>query len=123
MNRLTLLLPFPPSVNCLYAGKKRRYKSDRYKAWIKEASLYINAAQPIEGRVDILYEFDIPNKVPRDADNYAKAVTDLLVSQGVIKDDSYKFVRQVTCRWSDKRGKEFRVTIESAPPCPDSLST
>ena len=61
---LTLSLPFPPSVNCLYAGKKVRYKSARYKAWRAKAAPHLKGAHPIEGRVDIIYELDIPDKTP-----------------------------------------------------------
>jgi len=118
MSRLTLLLPFPPSVNCLYAGKKRRYKSDRYKAWIEEAALCINAAQPIEGRVDLLYMYDHPDNRERDVENYIKAVTDLLVSQGVLHNDNRPFIRGITARWTDKKGDVVNITIEDAPLCP-----
>jgi len=43
MNYIKLELPLPPSVNGLYAGKTRRFKSNKYKDWIQEA--YIKLKQ------------------------------------------------------------------------------
>lgn len=33
-------IPMPPTVNQLYAGKTRRYKSPKYKQWLKEFDIY-----------------------------------------------------------------------------------
>jgi len=85
-------LPFPPSVNGLYAGKARRYKSPKYKAWIAEAGLKLNLQTPyhqtIEGECVVVINLVRPDKRQRDVANYEKAVSDLLVACGILKDDS-----------------------------------
>lgn len=88
---IRISLPFPPSVNNLYcnAGKRGRYKSPGYMAWCAEASIGIKDAhrQGIKA-----YHLAIclkrPDRRQRDLGNYEKAISDLLVSHGVIADDS-----------------------------------
>ncbi len=91
MTLASLTLPFPPSVNGLYPGKARRHKSKRYKAWIKEAGWTLKTQEPIHrfrSPVSIVLTFGRPDKRVRDLSNYIKAVEDLLVTHGIIRDDS-----------------------------------
>ena len=114
-----LLLPFPPSVNGLYAGQTRRYKSRKYREWSEAAGYAINiqrAADVIKGEVKVIYEYGRPaDKRRRDVTNYEKAVSDALVENGVFKDDSQ--IVECTVRWSEGRVRIFghngvKITIE-----------
>lgn len=110
---IRLELPFPPSTNCLYAGKGRRYKSKRYEKWISEAryALWNQVFKPVceKAPLQITYIFGRPDKRVRDAANFIKAVDDLLVSQKVIPDDSW--IHRGVFQWGESKG----VTLEIIP--------
>jgi crossover junction endodeoxyribonuclease RusA len=86
-------LPFPPSVNALYGngGSKRgRHKTKGYEDWIRLASANIkDAHRQGLGPYSISICLEAPDKRGRDIGNLEKAVSDLLVMHGVIKDDRY----------------------------------
>ena len=83
-------LPYPPSVNSLYAGKGRRYKSKAYKAWFLEAGIAINGqTASVRGKkIKLTIRVHRPDKRVRDIANIEKAVSDLLVAHGILEDDS-----------------------------------
>jgi len=86
---LELLLPVPPSLNGLYPGKTRRYKSRAYKNWLAEADIAFKQQESrhIPGRVHVYYRLHFPDNRRRDVANYEKAVSDFLVDKGLIEDD------------------------------------
>lgn len=85
---IKLVLPIPPSVNCLFAGKARRYKSDTYKDWLYRAErmfipqrhMYIEWDEWLY--VDYVYYMPIycknGAKKKIDVFNYEKALSDML---------------------------------------------
>ena len=94
-------LPWPPGLNNLFAnGRKGRYRTPRYEAWITEAGLRLNRQRPrpIAGPFKAEMVFDRPDEMRRDLDGLAKAPLDLLVKAGVIVDDS--LCRDLRLRWS-----------------------
>ena len=96
-----IMLPFPPSVNHLYAGKSRRYVSKAYEAWIAEARFVLNGQTPlpqITGPVNLSFHFGRPDKRKRDVFNYVKAPEDFLVANKIIEDDS--LVEKGTVEWA-----------------------
>lgn len=105
----TLFLPFPPSLNGLFAGKSRRYKSKGYVSWLADAKADIEFTKTMEGfnwqnhtgKVSIILMLKAPDKRIRDADNLAKAVLDLLVSEKVIAGDDSRYVRSLMIQWRD----------------------
>ena len=110
---IRITLPFPISVNALYSGMRRRYKSKRYEKWIIEARtmLWNQHFIPIKDKIplQITYILGRPDKRIRDAANYLKCADDLLVSQGVIPDDSW--IHRGIFEW----GKSDGITIEIIP--------
>jgi Holliday junction resolvase RusA-like endonuclease len=114
-----IYLPFPPSVNGMYANVpgKGRVKSERLRSWEQIAGYDINRQKPkrIKGPVELsiyLQEPDTARK--KDCSNFIKAVEDLLVSRKIIEADDSKIVRKVSACWSpDTRG--CRVSIRPAP--------
>jgi crossover junction endodeoxyribonuclease RusA len=103
MSEKSVWLPFPPSVNNLFAqgvvkGKVRRFPSKTYKAWRKQALLHIMAARirRFEEPVVVKLELTPRDNRPRDADNYSKAVLDALVAARVLPDDSNVYVKAVS---------------------------
>ena len=114
---IELILPYPPTVNSLYAGKKRRYPSPRYKRWRAQAGweLRQQRPQPATGRVAIDIELTPPDARRRDASNYVKAIEDLIVDNGILADDDSRHIASVTARWSDSPGRPIaRVRITPA---------
>lgn len=51
------------------------------------------------GEVSISVGLVAPDKRARDAGNLDKAVCDILVKAGIIKDDSNKYVRRLSYEW------------------------
>jgi len=56
--------------------------------------------------VTILVEDQHPR---RDGDNFCKPVCDLLVSIGILKDDSSPYIRSTTVTWADIEGMNIQV--------------
>lgn len=110
-----ITLPFPISVNAMFAdGKNRRIKSQRYCDWILEAGYVLNRQHPtpVKGPIVIRYELqDGRDKRKRDAFNYEKGVSDLLVKHGVIEADDNTIIRKGIVEWS-REVQGVRVTIE-----------
>ena len=102
-------LPFPVPTNALYrkpvGSDGKRYgkiKTKRYNAWLDEAGWRIvqqRPFQPTEGAYRLDITLQRPDKRKRDLDNLVKAISDLLVKQGVTPDDSEMV--SLTVRWSD----------------------
>lgn len=103
MKHACYVMPFPPSVNELFAGKARRFISPRYKAWAEEADFALLQQKPyttFDKRVDIVVHLNGGNNFA-DCDNYNKASIDRIVAHGIIEDDSKLFVRSVKAIWSN----------------------
>ncbi len=109
-----LMLPFPPSANHLFPGVRKRYASQRYKDWQKQAlweikfqkcRLFFN--QP----VSVTLSFGRPDKRRRDIDNVIKPILDTLQKAKIIENDS--LVHRLVAVWAhDVVG--CRVEIELA---------
>ncbi|MES2602119.1 MAG: RusA family crossover junction endodeoxyribonuclease [Pseudomonadota bacterium] len=116
--QVTVTLPFPVSVNGMYANSKSgRHKTQRYADWELEAGLLLNRQRPekVRGPVSLFYEVQDRSDEPhrRDIGNTEKGVTDLLVKHGVIEGDHDRIVRKITMVWSSKV-TGVRVTISPA---------
>ena len=97
-------LPFPPSVNNLFATGSggRRFRSRRYLGWARQAGwdLLAQRTPAISGPVAISVHLTPPDRAKRrDADNYLKPILDLLVAHGVLPADDARVVRQVGAQW------------------------
>ena len=107
-------LPFPVSVNAMFAdGKTRRHKSQRYADWIVEAGYALKSqrAIPVRGPVKLLYEVqDGKDGRRRDIGNLEKGCTDLLVEYGIIEADHDLIVREIQMVWN-REVRGVRVTI------------
>lgn len=100
MTPSTLTLPYPPSVNELFASVKSphagyiRVKTQKYRDWSREAGQAILMQRvahirPHPDRVRIEIRATPPkDKRKRDLDNLAKGILDSLVEFHVIADDS-----------------------------------
>lgn len=113
----TITLPFPISVNAMFAdGKTRRHKSQRYADWLAEAGYALKSQRPrpVSGPVKLLYEVqEGKDNRRRDIGNLEKGVTDLLVTYGVIEADHDLVVREIRLIWNrDVQG--VRATVASA---------
>jgi Holliday junction resolvase RusA-like endonuclease len=110
------ILPLPPSVNGLWANGKhgRRFRTSRYDIWIAEAGAELMRQRPkkFAGPVELLYEVQEPaGKRKYDLGNREKALTDLLVSYGIIQADDNTIVREIRMKWAPVEG--VRVTVAS----------
>lgn len=100
---ITAELPFPVSVNAMYANGKHggRFVTSEYASWRDDAgwALVRQRQKPISGPVAL--EYTIEDKGGnRDLGNLEKGLTDLLVSHKLIDGDHSKVVREIRLRWS-----------------------
>jgi crossover junction endodeoxyribonuclease RusA len=118
MSTVRVTLPFPVSVNAMYRSVRGRViKSARYRAWIQQAGLHINAQRPVKivGPVHIRLDLVAPDARNRDADNLLKPVLDLLVAHQIISADDSTIVRWVHPEWADS-GEPCTVTVTAINP-------
>lgn len=113
---IRLHLPFPVSVNALYAngGNKRgRHKTARYNAWVAEASIGIrDSMRQALGPYSISICLQAPDKRARDIGNLNKCVEDFLVMHGIIKDDS--FCQRLLMTWGEGLPAPCVVLVQAA---------
>jgi Holliday junction resolvase RusA-like endonuclease len=108
------IIPTPPSTNNLFfnAGK-RRVRTQKYNDWIDRAAPHVEGwkwagSYPVAITITVLERA----RSNRDIANYEKAVTDLLVSQGVIKGDSVKYVTTMRIEYRPGSVAGVMVRIE-----------
>lgn len=108
---VTLVLPFPPSVNTYWRNvngrtllsiKGRRYKNAVIAAVYEQLK---KKPDPILGKVAVNIEFYPPDNVRRDMDNFFKALFDSLTAAGIWRDDSQ--IKRIESDWCEsiKNGK------------------
>lgn len=113
---LTFTLPRPPSINGAYFNKKNggRAKTDSANtfAFLASVELARQHVRGIKGKVIITYDVGrIADRRRRDVGNYEKLLSDSLVANGIIEDDS--LIERLSIGWVD--GVEgVRVTVEAA---------
>jgi len=116
IHKAVITLPFPISVNRMYAhAGKRRFPSKAFAAWKAEADRQVRIARvkPFTGPVDVVIELVPAVKRKRDSDNFRKCILDALVRGGVIPDDNSGIVKSDALFWRTA-GPPCRVTISEA---------
>lgn len=107
-------LPYPPTVNTLFANAKHggRFKTKEYTDWRRAAGEEILAQgrKRVRGSVSLAIYVVKPDKRRRDVSNLIKAVEDLLVEMQIIEDDS--LVQRVTIEWADAGSFECMVIVQ-----------
>jgi Holliday junction resolvase RusA-like endonuclease len=112
---ITLDLPFPPSVNNLFANSSAgRFTTQQYRDWQTAAAWRLLADKPgrVPGPVKITLVYEEKNG-RRDLDNLLKAVLDLLVKHNVIDGDHRTVLREISAKWS-ANVQGVRITITPA---------
>lgn len=106
-----IALPFPISVNNAYSNNQRgRHKSAAYKAWEKEAGTAIkDRHRQRVGPYTLAIHLKKPDKRRRDLGNFEKVISDLLVSHGVVADDS--LCERLTMSWDNGQSDACIVQI------------
>lgn len=118
---MKIILPFPPSVNVAYGGGsgQKRYKSPQYKKWLKKCP----DLEPLKlDKVCLWYKVYFPDDRERDTTNYEKLITDYLVSQKVIVNDSWKNIldNRQTPMGIDRKNPRVEVILTvGIEPTPD----
>lgn len=98
-------LPFPVPLHALFIKHKGGggIPTLRYKTYGREAWAAIAQQRPTKarGQVSVYVRLVAPDKRARDADNLGKCLLDTLKTNGLIEDDSNRFVRRLTYEWAD----------------------
>lgn len=101
-------------MNALYGGgsKQQRFPSKAYKEWLAKCPKLDPMGYDL---VTLHYEYYFPDNRERDTSNYEKAVTDYLVKQRVIVNDSWKNIldNRQTPMGIDKLNPRVEITIAS----------
>ena len=75
-------------------GKHFPVTSKAVKEWQKSAALQLMQYQgQAEGRASIFYMFYVPDNRERDIDNMVASVNDALVKAGLLKSDSWQYLK------------------------------
>ena len=92
--KLTIDLPFPPSVNAVWRSNRGRVHRDKkYSAWESDAWGHWLQQKPtqklksIEGHYALKIILNPPDKRRRDLGNYDKALSDFLQTAGIVHND------------------------------------
>lgn len=107
-------VPFPPSANRLWRRSgKTIHKATKYTKWLRDAGFIALSQKPggIIGPYKISIQAARPDKRRRDLDNLLKPISDLLVSVGVVADDSH--CEMLSARWVTE-GEGVSVRVERA---------
>lgn len=109
-------VPIPPSVNNLYRSSRngKRYKTTKYRRWIKEASfLSVGFRSCVSYPVGLLFTVREKVNQQRDLDNMLKPMIDLLKESRVILEDNVRHVQAVAIRYRPGTGHGVLITIET----------
>ena len=112
ITEIELILPKPPSLNMIYAGKHwtyRKKKKDEYKIICQEALSNYDKFTIDSFKMDIKYNsrLDIDNGIL-----VSKFLADTLVSEGIVPDDNKKYYTQVTITYDSELPKDtYKVTL------------
>lgn len=107
-------LPFPPTVNNLNVNAKSggRYRSPAYDAWFAHASSFIKDSHRARfGSYSLQIALRRPDKRRRDLGNLEKAISDLLVAHGVVKDDC--LAERITLAWDPGLEADCVVIVQA----------
>ena len=136
----SLYLPFPISNNELTRNATGRvggrYKTGRYKTWLRAADALFLAQKrditPVHGPYRLNIVLDCARRVTAtgkrrkiDCGNFEKAVQDFLTGAGLTRDDSDCEEVIIRWGWPDREGCEvtLRPTDHVALPIPRPLAT
>lgn len=110
---INISLPIPPSANALFRNVpgKGRVRTERYRTWAAAAGWEIKEQRPgaIAGHYVLTLTCQRPDKRRRDIGNLVKSVEDLLVTHGLVTDDS--LCAEIHVRW-EGIGRRCFVTLE-----------
>jgi Holliday junction resolvase RusA-like endonuclease len=113
---VSIRLPYPTSCNRLWRRTSTGvHRAPAYATWFRAAGNELNAQHPgrIRGPYALTVSLGRPDRRRRDLDNTIKAISDLLVTNGVIDDDS-EAVR-ITLQWVPVDGANVLIeTITSS---------
>lgn len=116
---ISFTVSMPPSVNALTRNVPGvgRVKASVYKKWVKAnewiVALAAKDGRKITGPYALIIQIGKPDNRPRDIGNLEKAVSDLLVSIGAVRDDSD--CQRIQIGWSEHHDDCFVQVIETQP--------
>jgi Holliday junction resolvase RusA-like endonuclease len=117
-------LPKPPSLNGLFRNTGKRHtvaharqapraKSKAYLSWIAAATVELRAYRLDRVKGPYALSIQLGRRKGSDLDNYAKAISDLLVSMQIVQDDS--LCELLVIGWADDLpANRCRIGVERA---------
>lgn len=122
MDRKSLILDLPPSVNHMYANVKVSNRSIKVltkgaKKWYEDSLKLIqiwkrvNQWDMIDNKLIVRIWFYYPDYRRRDSHNYLKILMDVLETGKIYSDDRYALVRIMDYE-TDKKDPRVQITFE-----------
>lgn len=110
-----LELPFPVLLRFTNVKGTGRVPTSSCMAYGREAGALIARQRPrkLKGQVSVYIRLVAPDRRARAADNLGKCILDTLKANGLIEDDSNRFVRKLSLEWADE-GPGCVVLIQQA---------
>ena len=108
-----------PSLNTWTRKHHRQWAADK-KRWMEMVMWCCKGKDQIKGEVTIEILYIFPTKHRHDIDNYApKFILDGIVKAGIIEDDCYDIVKNISISMQHEKGKSESVIIISpyGTPC------
>lgn len=111
----SVVVSVPPGTNSLFfnLGRGGRAKTKKYSDWIKKNKKEVERLTPVkEYPVEVLLRCQVKIRSNRDLANLEKATIDLLVSCGILEDDSVNYVSDVVMRYRpNDNGQGLKIEI------------
>ena len=97
-------------------GRRINVPSKAYKAWHRDASSQLKGEKFSPNAYGVEITFYMPDNRRADLTNKAESIMDLLVDNGILKDDSWQHIRWIllTCEGVDKENPRAEICIKES---------
>ena len=98
MDKIAVMLPYPPSVNKYWLnakGGKHKYIQKDGRIFREKVREICSQTKPIVGQIQLTVLLAMPDNRIRDLDNILKALLDGIVKSGIIADDDSRIVPEI----------------------------
>lgn len=117
MKQRIIIEGIPPSLNKIISEAKKHWSrySRQKKEWLEDVYYQVLQQKPkkFTTPVSVIIELNFKDKRRHDPDNYTpKFIHDGLVEAGILQDDSFKQIQELTIRLGEERDNTTVIWIE-----------
>lgn len=93
-------------------GRVFKFPNSQYQAWHKDALLQLKGQEKIPNGSWLILKFYMPDKRLCDLTNKAESIMDTLVDAGLLEDDNYEIVPNITLQFEGIDKENPRCEID-----------